>query len=124
MIPIYAVAMAASFNLVCTGFESEATRGQQPQVHPLVVSLRVNLTSLRWCSEPCLATRNIVKVTDDRITLEETSLPESNKVTFLQREVGRYMSAFTEPAYDPKHAIVGSADCKTAPFSGFPAAKF
>lgn len=117
---LYAVALASSFNLVCTGTETESANAQPQQNRPFTITLRLDLKSARWCSGECELTNDIVSVKDNAITLENGSPLRNNVTTILQRETGRYVSV----SGGFGHSLIDMAMCQRTSFGGFPAAKF
>lgn len=113
-----ALASAAAFNLVClqTTLDGKAVK-RDPVVY------RVDMDAGRYCSDECLESEEIDKVTDLELFL---MLKTTGRIQFLlrvNRESGNYVFRVEVGPNDPK-PIVAEGHCEAAPFTGLPTRKF
>ena len=121
---------ASQFDLVCSGPRKD--RPDQSS-HPYSQELRLDLDAMRWCQDECKAARPILKLTPDQIILIDTELEERglhitskdviDRIAGTQSEFVSTISKITGLAPSLVYMDFQGA-CKTAPFRGFPQAKF
>ena len=114
---IAAPAMAADqFDLVCTGQQRILPSNRW---HSYAVRYRVDLARMIYCRFDCKTTETIAAADAARITFQ---LPaDGTPAAYLDHYVDRTNGRWT-------YYLGGDSDaegtCQSAPFSGFPAAKF
>ena len=118
------VAMAATFNLVCsgTGFTVVGSGSNAKTTdNEFSTIYRVDLDSRRYCFDKCESTSQLEAVTDTELVFKyvEESETFSSYVT-VNRESGAYLSAIKMGAMSSMRA----GNCVPAPFTGFPNRKF
>lgn len=122
------IAVAAAFNLICTGTTTFGKLDLRPPDRTAQFSevFRVDLNQKRWCYRECSSTSPIVEITPTQIVFEREDRGEYNDtVTFVNRESGAFASRV-------RSGIIGSdvfvtltqGTCTRAKFTGFPSLKF
>lgn len=114
------MAVAAAFNLVCSGTHLQIENGKALPEKQITHSFRVDLESGRYCRESCEQTHPLYDVSATQIVftrLEHNSILVDVRVS---RESGFYSAISNSPS--------GSGwtqgTCTRAPFTGFPSRKF
>lgn len=112
---------ALRFDLVCEGAaKSEPTGPGKAESR----RYSIDLEAKRWCraSEACRP-REIKRVTPDDLVLDSPELTDDLKVDHtISRQAGTYDERVTMRSIGMSSWAHG--ECKAAPFSGFPKAKF
>jgi hypothetical protein len=118
-------AAASQFDLLCVGTRDT---GGGPQ--PYSIRYRVDLDAMRWCADDCASPQDIQNASPDRITFydEPAANPDgSQRWRFIDRTTGALSQMEYAPSrLGPQFTVFENitADCKAAPFSGMPAARF
>lgn len=117
------MAIAATFNLVCTGNETTGRMSSNratDEKTSFTEVYRVDLLNNRWCSDVCRDTKAIKLVDDTHINLQSGSYAGVESFLTISRETGDYFYMFrTNSAFRTR-----SGSCERAPFTGFPERKF
>lgn len=115
---IVVLALAATFNLVCTGTRTIHEPGEDRRTEPFVETYRINLDASRWCKGICAETRAVAYQDAKNIILEAffpAGISASRSIT-IDRETGVF------------HLDIGSASetgsCEPKPYTGLPARRF
>lgn len=118
-----AITTAAAFNLVCTGtrtdskiFDPNADKNQ------VVVVLRVDLDTKRWCAGDCVSTSAIHEVRDNAIIFKNDESASGDDVFIVNRESGEFIDR--KRVWAIKWATLVQGSCAKETFTGFPAQKF
>ena len=128
-------AVAATFNLHCTGVHTQSqVKGpfqlETVKEEPFSVVYRIDLEAGRWCAGPCQATEPLAGLGDGQIAIERsddsTDTLTMDSQTIVNRETGDYLSRFRFMAADLSSGTVDlkKGHCAREPFSGFPAKLF
>lgn len=119
------IAMAATFNLICSG-ESVTTRGTgssaETEFSEFETTYRVDLTERRWCRDKCERTFAFAAITPTELIFDDMDIPSEkayNHVT-VNRESGSY-SVVAGWIFG---TVMKTGYCTKAPFEGFPSRKF
>lgn len=118
------MAVAATFNLVCSG-SGFSVVGSGPNAKTtddnFTMTYRVDLDGRRYCFEKCESTSRLEAVTDTEIVFKSVNGSETlSSYVEVNRESGAYLSTI-------KMGSVSSmriGKCVVAPFTGFPSRKF
>ena len=118
------MAMAATFNLVCSG-SGLTVVGDGPTAKttddPFTMVYRIDLDTRRYCFDKCESTSQLEAVTDTELVFKQ--LNESERLwshVKVNRESGAYFAQFRMGQL----FSMRSGKCVPAPFTGFPARKF
>lgn len=118
-----AIAVAAAFNLLCTGDERTAEFQNGSIVTKsrtkYTSAYRIDLDKRRWCAGDCTQTAAIIEISDSSISLVNTKEPFETLLN-LNRETGEMI--YRLRIGDVVTLRMGQ--CERAPFSGFPTPKF
>lgn len=117
------LAMAAAFNLVCSGTQDTVAFGKTLETaKPFQATLSVDLDAKRFCFEGCEQTLTIVSVSDTEIVLQRQAYPKdrANFERTINRESGQMYSRIEISGV----VLISYSKCQAAPFTGFPARKF
>ena len=121
-----AAAIAATFNLLCTG-TSTTTTLQGKKTEPYEATYRLDLDKMKWCESECKALHDIAKVQPTFISLqdekEDTPSRQSMTISQVDRETGRHTATLTAKTYGRfGYTVIITYDgqCERQPFSGFP----
>lgn len=122
-----ALAVAATFNLVCTGTKTIGELTKFTNDHPpFTRTLRVDLDNMRWCEDECNSTKPIKGLIDNLIVLDLKEDPgksvfdANDAVVQVNRESGEYLDRVRTSGF----VFMYTGHCEKAPFTGFPAFKF
>ena len=120
-----ALQAVAAFNLVCTGtmIMGSAAHEYEPLEGRFTTTIRVDLTSRRWCDGECRETAPLVRVTPTEIVFAELRPgggSPSGGTHSVNRESGAYLYASRAGPVFLSH----TGTCRRAPFTGFPARRF
>jgi len=126
---ILIAATAMAFNLICSGqtsWSSKIAFAPPDSVGTFEIVYRVDLSSGRYCVNKCTSTRPIHEVTTTRIIFElEERGTLDDTLTFVSRENGRYTDRTRRYiSGDTVMINLSQGECRSAPFTGFPALKF
>jgi nitrate reductase NapAB chaperone NapD len=118
------MAMAATFNLVCSG-SGLTVIGAEPNTKTTEKDFnlvyRIDLDSRRYCIDKCESTSKLEAVTSTELVFKFVNESETfSSYVKVNRESGAYLSTF-------KMGQVTSMQfgkCVPAPFTGFPTRKF
>ena len=112
---IAALALAATFNLLCTGTRTTHEDREPPRIEPFSETYRIDLAAGRWCKGACKETTAIRSHDAKSILLEDFS--PTNLFTHIDRETGAiYRTA--------RLTVSEEGFCEPRPFSGFPPRRF
>ncbi|WP_066681744.1 hypothetical protein [Sphingomonas sp. CCH9-E2] len=122
MIPL-ALAVAASFNLVCVGTQDTIQFGKTVETDkPVRSTFSIDLEAKRFCFEGCEQTLPIASVSETEIVLQRTTIPK-DKASF-ERTVNRESGEMYARIEIAGVALVTYSRCEAKPFTGFPVKKF
>jgi hypothetical protein len=114
-----AAAQATRFDLICTGQDVSAA-GTTPDSRRYTI----DLTAKRWCrTSECEQGIAIERVTPDEITLRRNDQRSTayRHLHYISRTKGTYTERLDGAG---SASSTATGNCKPAPFSGFPKAKF
>lgn len=114
------MAVAATFNLVCTGTHVQTKNGSVVPDTQFSHAYRVDLDSGRYCLAACKQTHPIFQVTDTQLLFTRIERDAILIEVRVSRESGFY-SAITN---SPSGSGWSQGTCTKEPFTGFPARKF
>lgn len=114
------MAVAATFNLVCTGTHVQTKNGSVVPETQFSHAYRVDLDSGRYCLAACKQTHPIFQVTDTQLLFTRIERDAILIEVRVSRESGFY-SAITN---SPSSSGWSQGTCTKEPFTGFPARKF
>jgi hypothetical protein len=113
-------AVAAAFNLVCTGTHVQTKNSSVVPDAPFSHTYRVDLNNGRYCLATCEQTHPIFQTTDTKIIftrLEQDSI-------LIEVSVSRETGFYNAISNSPSGSGWSQGTCTKAPFTGFPARKF
>jgi hypothetical protein len=120
---IQATAVAATFNLICSG-TSETRTVDGTSTESYRYEYRFDLTQNKWCDGECRETRNILRVSPTRIVLTDQDIETSERrdMSFEQinRETGEHYSSSIYRNGISRMLRESRGHCEPAPFTGFP----
>ena len=130
MAALLTAAVAAAFNLVCSGtyvsFDSAKLFEPGAEKTPFDVTLRLDLKIERWCEGVCKETKPIALVGSRLIFLESGGVDAdgqedySDSFTTINRETAEY----SQRVRFRGKGLLWTGKCESKPFTGFPALKF
>lgn len=118
------MAMAATFNLVCSG-DGMTVAGQAPNAKTTMTEFntvyRIDLANRRYCVDKCESTEAFDAITQTELVFKfvDESKTFSSYIK-VNRESGNYFSTITMGQF----TSMRTGKCVPAPFTGFPARKF
>ena len=119
----FILALAAAFNLICTGANTNGKMLDMSKKPSQVQTvLRVDLDNKRWCSGDCGSTAAIEEVTDTHIIFYRKDEKNFDDFMFVNRETGDYMQRYRSWLFD--HVNLTQGACEKSEFTGFPKRKF
>lgn len=129
IVPILALALVAQatgqFDLICTGQQFDRLQGGRGTAFE--THLRIDLEANRWCADECVAGRQIISATPDKLVLEKVEPGSRGLRISRSTEINRI-----EGSYEAWFSLIGAsiqqarqeAQCELAPFSGMPTPRF
>lgn len=119
------LAVAAAFNLVCTGttyIGAGMTALKKENQSAYSATFRIDLDAERWCSGECTTTEHIYAIGQTKIMLklEQDEKIGSESFISLNREDGSILDRTKVNDF----MIMNMGKCERAPFTGFPTRKF
>jgi hypothetical protein len=120
------LAVAAAFNLVCTGTlisgELRTMWSKDRKTEPFSTVLRVDLSLHRWCEGDCKSTSPIQRASDTEILFQLEEKPDIgfDHVKLVNRETGAFIDRMRAGGF----VMMSTATCEKAAFTGFPQKRF
>lgn len=118
------MAMAATFNLVCSG-DGMTVAGQAPNAKTTMSEFhtvyRIDLATRRYCVDKCESTETFDAITQTELVFKYVDESKAfSSYIKVNRESGSYLSTITMGQF----ANMKTGKCVPAPFTGFPTRKF
>ncbi|QUM74595.1 hypothetical protein [Sphingopyxis granuli] len=114
------LAMAATFNLVCTGTHVQTKNNSVVPDTQFTHAFRVDLDSGRYCRASCEQTLPIFQVTDTQIVFTRLE----RDAILIEVRVSRESGFYSAISNSPSGTGWSQGTCTKEPFTGFPARKF
>lgn len=117
------MAMAATFNLICSGnsVTTSAVPNSKAEISKFRTIYRVDLDQRRYCQDECERTRSFSIVTNNELVFQYLDGPEG---FFLDVTVSREDGGYSVTIQSPSSSGFKVGTCTKAPFTGFPTRKF
>ena len=126
MIAMFATpAIAATFNLVCSGTITTDSFYARGQKEPYSYTYRIDLDKRKWCEGQCGVIRDIHDVQPVRIELEppeDTNTPTKKRFfsSTINRTTGVHSTLLTSGRGTDMLIMKWEGSCSKQPFTGFP----
>lgn len=119
------MAMAATFNLVCSGTSWQVIgtgANSKTNFKEFTTTYRVDLDSRRWCQDECKQTQAFFSIDANELVFSHLDIPEEN--AYGDVSVNRESGAYTVTSKWLVSSTIKGGTCVRAPFTGFPSRKF
>lgn len=119
-----AAAVAAAFNLVCTGTETTRSIAGE-KLEPYTHIYRVDLDKKKWCEEGCSVVRDVAEVQQSFLELEprrnvDTAVDRDFFEWTIDRTTGRESMLASKGLRADIIILKWEGTCARQPFTGFP----
>ena len=112
---------AAAFSLVCSGTETNVNSGLSD---PYEVRYNIDLDRGIWCEGRCSIMGDVVRVTDETITLRNGPIPRYRIATIWTSTIDRRTGEHLERRVTTATVVITGTErrgqCREEPFAGFP----
>jgi hypothetical protein len=117
--PVPALQVAITFNLICSGTLRSGPVGlalPEQDGEPFTITYRIDLDARRWCSDACDEVEPLASIVDGQILLRDRHDPDGSSVVTIFPAARR----FTDTRIEGDRATLRSGSCEAEPFTGFP----